>query len=185
MSIYPLTREILGPALNGLLFLGLSLLFAALAIIAKKQFTQPRTGLVRLGAATKKKIKVANLIVVGLVLATFTLLILTANALLTKPTWERLPQWFSEFAVDLIFALIIVGVFCLIAYFTGIARFYLHGVLLGAGNFATAMLHSNSSIQFGWPVALAGLIIALIGVAVLVKFTRDYPRPAEEVVNDR
>ena len=185
MSFYSLTREILGPTLNGVLFLGLPLLLAMIAVIAKKHITQPRAGMVKFGSGTKKKIKAANIIVVGLVLATFVLVILGANSLLNEPTWERLPQWFSDFDIDLVFALIIIGIFGLIAYFTGIARFYLHGVLLGVGNFATTVLHRYSDIQFGWPIALAGLIIAAIGVVVLVKFIRNYPLPSAEVTDGR
>lgn len=185
MSIYNLTRELLGPAINAVFILGMSLLFAAVAVLAKKRITLPRSGLVKLNAGTKKKIKVANFIMIGLVLATFALLILSANSLLNEPNWERLPQWFSDFDIDLIFALIIVGIFCLIAYSSGIARFYLHGVLLGVGNFTTAILHAYSDVQFGWPVALAGLIITVIGVSVLAKFIRDYPLPAAEVADGR
>ena len=185
MSFYPLTRELLGPVFNGVLFLGLSLLLAFLAVIAKKRISQPRTGLVKFGPSTKKKIKTANLITIGLVLATFVLMILGTYSLLNEPTWERLPQWFSDFDIDLIFALIIVGIFCLIAYYTGITRFYLHGLLLGVGNFATTVLHSYSDVQFGWPIAIAGLIIAAIGIVVLVKFIRDYPLPSVEVADGR
>ena len=184
MSFYDLTRELLGPVLNGMLFLGLLLLLAFLAVIAKKRISQPRTGLVKFGPGIKKKIKAANLITIGLVLATFALMILGTYSLLNEPTWERLPQWFSDFDVDLIFALIIVGIFCLIAYSTGIARFYLHGLLLGIGNFATTVLKSYYDVQFGWPLALAGLSVAGIGILALFKFTREYPLPAEEVVND-
>lgn len=184
MSFYDLTRELLGPALNGVLFLGLSLLLAFLAMTVKKRMIQPRLGFVKLGTETKKKIKVANIVIVGLVLITFVLVILGANALLNEPTWERLPQWFSDFDVDLIFALIIVAIFCLIAYYTGVARFYLHGVLLGVGNFATTILHVYTDAQFGWPLALASLVIALIGVVVLMKFLQVHPITKEEAVNE-
>jgi hypothetical protein len=184
MSFYSLTRELLGPALNGVLFLGLSILFAFAAVTAKIRIIQPRIGFVKFGSETKKKIKSANIVVMSLVLVTFILLILGANSLLNEPTWEGLPQWLSDFDVDLVFALITVAIFSLIAYYTGVARFYLHGVLLGVGNFATAVLHVYKDVQFGWPLALAGLIIAMIGVTVLIKFLRDHPTPDGEVINE-
>lgn len=185
MSFYDVTREILGPALNVILILGLLLLLVGLAWIVKKRVTLPRIGLVRFGAQTKKKIKAANITTIGLVLATFVLLILGANALISEPTWENLPQWFSDFDVDLIFALITVGFFSLIAYTTGVARFYLHGVLIGVGNFATTVLHFYNDVKFGWPIALAGLIITATGVAVLIKFLQEHTLPAEEVSSDQ
>ena len=154
-------------------------------MIAKKRIIQPRIGLVKFGTQTKKKMKAANIITLALVLATFTLLVLSANALLTEPTWERLPQWFSDFDVDLIFALVTIALFCLIAYFTGVARFYLHGVLLGVGNFSATVLKAYNDVQFGWPIALAGLIIAVIGVSVLIKFLQEHSLPAEEAPDGR
>ena len=123
MSFYSLTRELLGPALNGVLFLGLPLLLAVVAIMAKRRITQPRLGLVKFGSGTKKKLKTANLITIGLVLATIALMILGANSLLNEPTWDRLPQWFSDYDIDLLFVLIIVVIFCFVAFYTDIVRF--------------------------------------------------------------
>jgi len=185
MSFYPLTRELLGPALNAVLILGLTLLLAATALIAKKRITLPRTGLVKFGSRTQKKIKAANILTLGLVFVTFVLVVLGANSLIKNPTWEQLPQWLSDFSIDLIFALVITGVFCLIAYYTGISRFYLHGVLIGAGNFATTVLLVNYDIQFGWPIALAGLIIAVIGASVFMKFLHEHPLASEEIPDGR
>jgi len=177
------TREILGPLLNAIFILGMSLLLVGFVWIAKKRITQPRIGFVKLGTQTKKKIKAAHIITWALVLATFILLVLSANSLIREPTWEQLPQWLSDFDVDLIFALIMIGFFCLIGYFTGVARFYLYGVLLGVGNFATTVLLVYHDIQFGWPIALAGLIITLMGTSVLLKFLQAHPLPDEEVTN--
>ena len=183
MSFYSLTRQILGPLLNAIFIMGMLLLLVGLAWIAKKRITQPRIGLVKLGTHTKKKIKAAHIITWALVLATFSLLILSANSIIREPTWTQLPQWFSDFDVDLIFALITIGIFCLIGYFTGVARFYLYGVLLGVGNFATTVLLVYHDLLFGWPIAMAGSIIALMGASVLMKFLQAHPQTGEEVAN--
>ena len=185
MSFYPVTRELLGPALNAVLVLGLLILCAAVTVIARKHIVLPRSGLVKFGSQAKRKIKVANIITWGLVVATLVLLILSANSLIREPTWKQLPSWFSEFDIDLIFALVTIGFFSLIAYSTGVTRFYLHGVLLGVGNFATTVLRAYNKIQFGWPIALAGLVIAVIGASVLAKFLQEYPLPTEEVSDGR
>ena len=185
MSFYSITRQILGPLLNAIFILGMLLLLVGLAWIAKNRITQPRIGTVKLGTQSKKKIKAAHFITWALVLATFALVILSANAIIREPTWEQLPQWFSDFDVDLIFALITIAIFCLIGYFTGVARFYLYGVLLGVGNFATTVLLVYQDLLFGWPIALAGLTIALMGAAVLLKFLQTHPQPSQEVANGR
>jgi hypothetical protein len=161
------------------------LLLAGLAWLAKKQISQPRIGVVKFGIKAKKKIKAANIILLVLVLATFVLLILSVNSLIDEPNWRYLPQWLSDFDIDVIFALIIVGIFCLIGYYTGTARFYLHGVLLGAGNFATTVLFAYSDVKFGWPIALAGLIVAGIGTSVLVKFLQTHLLPSEVTPDDQ
>lgn len=185
MSFYSVTREILGPVLNALFILITLLLLVGLAWIAKKRITQPRIGLVKFGTQAKRKIKAANIITWALVLATFAVLILSANSLIREPTWKRLPQWLSDFDIDLIFALITIGIFSLIGYYSGVARFYLHGVLLGVGNFATTVLRGYYDLQFGWPIALAGLIITLIGAFVLMNFLQAHPLPSEEALDGR
>jgi hypothetical protein len=185
MSAYELTREILGPVWNAILFLGLSLLLAFTAVAAKKGIIQPRTGLVKFGPRTQKKIKTANLIVLALVVATLTLMILGANALIQDPVWKQLPQWISDYSIDLLFAGITIGIFSLAAYSTGVARFYLHGFLLGVGNFATTVLRAYQGIKFGWPLALAGLMIAGIGTFVLARFLKKHSLPKEEIHDGR
>lgn len=185
MSFYSITREILGPLLNAIFVLGMLLLLVGLAWVVKKRITQPRIGTVKLGAQSKKRIKAANIITWALVLATFALLILSANSLFREPTWEQFPQWLNDFDVDLIFAMLTVAIFCLIGYFTGVARFYLYGVLLGVGNFTTTVLKVYHDILFGWPIALAGLIIALAGAAVLLKFLQTHPQLSKEVAHGR
>ena len=114
MSAYSLTRARLGPALNAILILGLSLLLVALVGIAKRHITAPRIGMVKFGPRTKKKIKTANIVIIGLVLATLTLFILSANSLIQEPTWQFFPQWVSDFDVDLVFALVTITFFSLI-----------------------------------------------------------------------
>lgn len=185
MSVYPITRASLGPALNAILVLAILLVLAAAGLFVKQRITQPRTGLVKFGAPTKKKIKTANIITGGLVFVTIVLVILGANQMLAVPGWALFPQWLNDLSIDLIFALVIIAFFWLAAYTTGAARFYMHGVLLGAGNFATTVLRVYNDALFGWPVALAGLIITLTGVLVLAKFLQTHPLPNQGVTDVR
>ena len=91
----------------------------------------------------------------------------------------KLPGWVSDLDVDIVFALVITGFFCGIGYFTGVKRFYLHGVLLGAGNLASTILMVYRGDNFLWPVALTGGIIALCGMLALIIFLRDHPQQLE------
>ena len=184
MSAYPLTRELLGPVWNAVFVLSFYLLLLGVAWMVKKFITQPRAGHVRLGTPVKRKIRTAHILTWVLVLATFVLMILGAMQLLQTPSWEPLPQWFNGFAVDLLFALLLVVFFGLAAYATGITRFYLYGLLLGVGNFLTVVLRFYNDLQFGWPLFLAGLIVAILGVMVLIRFLYRYPALPEAPIHD-
>lgn len=179
MSIYSLTRSLFGPVVNAIFFLGVILILVGLVWLVKKSFTLPRIGIVRFGTGTKKAIKTAHIITWALVIATFATMVLSAKQLLNEPTWKALPQWVSDFDVDLIFALVIIATFSLAAYTMGLPRFYLYGVLLGVGNFASTVLLVYEGALFQWPVALAGVIIIAAGINVLVKFARQHPLPKE------
>jgi len=184
MSFYPITRSILGPIWNLILVLGVVLILAGLAWIIKRHLTNPRTGVVKFGSETLKRVKRAHILTWGLVLVTFSVLILSANRLLNEPTWEKLPQWFTDFDIDLVFALVTFTFFAVIAYTVGLPRFYLHGVLLGFGNFVGTVLLVSNDVKFQWPIALAGCIIAVIGVSALIQFLQSYALPAKEVRNN-
>jgi hypothetical protein len=175
MSIYSLTRRLLGPVVNAAFFIGAALVLVGLVWIAKRAFTQPRTGVVRFGTGTRRAIKTIHLITWALVIATFAIMTLSARHLLNEPTWKALPQWVSDFDVDLVFALVMIATFSLAAYTMGLPRFYLYGILLGVSNFTSTVLHVYEGVLFQWPIALAAGIIIASGIMILLKFRQKYP----------
>jgi hypothetical protein len=182
MSFYALTRKILGPAINVILILGVIFALVGLAWLAKKFLVLPRVGIVKFGKITVRKIRTANLITWGLVILTFALMIMGSKTILQEPVWQKLPQWVSDFDVDLVFALIIIAFFGAIAYSMGVPRFYIHGTLIGVANFTSAVMQVYYGILFQWPVALAGFWIMAAGIYILLKFLKEYPIP-EEIEN--
>jgi hypothetical protein len=180
MSIFSLTRGILGPKLNLLVIVLTLLVLVILVGVTKRRLTFPRTGLVRFGPETRKRIKAFQIITWVLVAATFALLILGKLGLINEPVWRRLPNWVSDLDVDIFFALIIVGLFAVIAHSYGIARLYLYGWLMGIGMLVSTALFLYQGSQFQYPLAIAGVIVLTIGVVVLVRFLRDYPLPSQE-----
>ena len=181
MSLYSISRKLLGPVINAILVLGVILTLVGIAWLAKKRVTQPRVGFVKFSPGTKRVIRKANLITWGLVIFTFILMILGSNQLIKGSTWYNLPEWAADFGIDLVFALIILGIFSLIAYVIGAPRFYGYGLLLGGGNYTTAVLLVNHQASFQWPTALAGLIITASGIYILTKFIRSYPIARETI----
>jgi hypothetical protein len=175
MSAYPLTRSLFGPALNGIFILaGCGLLLIGVWLV-KKHIVQPRAGMIQFGTRTKRRIKKAQILTWGLVLATCVTWLLGAKNLFPEPTWEKLPQWVSDFDVDFIFALIIVACFSLAASAIGVRRLHLYGILFGFGSFISTVLLVYQDLKFQYPLLVAGLIVVAMGTIVLMRFLRDYP----------
>jgi len=181
LSAYSISRNLLGPAINVILVLGVTLAMVGLAWLAKKRITQPRVGLVRFSLGTVKVIRKANIFSWGLVILTFSLIILGSKQLIKEPVWSTFPKWVADLYIDLFFTLIILGIFCLIAYVIDQPRFYLYGLLLGAGNCISTVLLVYHQVSFQWPTALAGLVISAIGIYILTKFIRLHPIVRETV----
>lgn len=179
MSFYALTREFLGPVINAILILGVIFALVGLAWLTKKYLVLPRVGMVKFGKRTVRKIKTANLITWGLVILTFALMIVGSKTILQEPVWQKLPQWVSDFDVDLVFALIIIAFFGAIAYSMGVPRFYVHGTLIGVANFISAVMQVYYGSLFQWPVALAGFLIMAVGIYILSIFLKEHPIPKE------
>jgi len=180
MSIYPLTRSLFGPAWNGILvFAGIAFLVAA-GWLLKKYVVQPRSGMIKFGARTKQRIKKAQILTWGLVLATFTTWLLGSKKIFREPTWEKLPQWVSDFDIDLIFALIIVACFSLAASAIGVRRLHLYGILFGVGSFISTVLLVSYDIKFQYVLFAAGLIVVTIGILLWSRFLQDHPLPIKE-----
>ena len=180
MSTYPLTRALFGPVWNAVFVLVGITLFLIAGWLLKKHFVQPRIGLIKFGAKTRQHIKKAQILTWGLVLVTFAIWFLGSKKLLNEPIWSKLPGWVSDFDVDFIFALIIVACFSLAASAVGVRRLHLYGFLFGFGAFSSTILLMVQDLKFQLPLFFAGLIVAVIGAFLLVRFLRDYPPHVQE-----
>jgi len=87
----------------------------------------------------------------------------------------KMPQWVSDFDMDLIFALIIVACFSLAASAIGVRRLHLYGILFGFGSFISTVLLVYQDLKFQYPLLVAGLIVVTMGTIVLIRFLCDYP----------
>ncbi len=181
LSTYPLTRGLLGPALNAVFILaGIALLLMAGWLI-KKYIVQPRAGLIKFGSKTKLRIKKAQILTWFLVLAIFATWFLGSNKLFREPTWEKLPYWVSDFDVDIFFALIIMACFSLAASAIGVRRLHLYGFLFGFGAFISTVLLIYQDLKFQLPLFFAGLIVVAVGIFVLIRFLREHPPIVREI----
>ena len=115
----------------------------------------------------------------ALVILTFLVLVLASQSLLIEPNWRSLPQWVSDLDMDMIFALVIIIIFSLIAFGVNVPRFHIYGVLIGLGNFFSAVLLLYHGQLFQWPVSLAGILITITGGVILYQFIQAHPIPGE------
>jgi len=180
MSFYPVLRNVLGPALNLLLLICVLAILLIGIYVARKYITVPRAGLVKFGPTQKEKIKKLQAITLIFVLAPFVFWILGVTHVITEPDWGTAPDWMRDFDVDILFTAITIGFFGLIAYALGVPRLHLYGWLLGLGNLVSTILEVYEGFTFHFPLVMSGGIILLIGVALFIRFLRDYPIPTEE-----
>ena len=177
LGIYPVTRSLLGPVLNLFLFFGVLALLIAAASYARRVFSVPRMGIVRLNRGPLTTVARITLFVVTLSLVLATPFM---THLVEQPALAGAATRVSRLSGDIFFAALIIGSFTLFAHFTGVPRLYSYGWLLGLGNLASAALMLYAGSTFNWPLALAGLIIVLIGATLFRRFMRRYPVPTQD-----
>jgi hypothetical protein len=185
LSVYPITRRLFGPELNlGLFFLLLACLVGGLTLI-RRNVSVPRIGLVKMRRTPQKAALVTVLVI--LMLGTVGLVVAT----LLSPGWipnisaTGLPDWVDVLKVDILLAFVVIAVFSAMAHLFGVVRVYFYGWLIGIGNLASTALVLYAGYTFNLPLAVASGIIILIGVVLLVRFTRKYPVTEMEGENGR
>jgi len=180
LSIYPVTRSLLGLALNLLLFVAVLAILIAGQLYARRVFSAPRIGVLKSRRTPARTVTLA--ISAVLVIATVGLVIATLlfPQAISEPRWGALPRWVSDMGVDIIVMLVLIGFFSFMAYVFGIPRLYLYGWLVGVGNLASTALHLYAGYTFNLPLAIAAGVIVLVGVALFIRFLHKYPIPTEE-----
>ncbi len=175
LSIYPVTRERLGPEWNVALFLVLLALMVMVQLALRYFVSAPRIGYVV--PRRSEKLLIVLILTVGLVLITFGLLMLT----LLSPSAESAPSLPTEasagrgYMVEFIVLLIMGGLFSLMGYLFGVTRLYSYGWMLGLANLASVYMKHSAGWTFHFPSAIAAGIILLIGFVLLIRFLRKYP----------
>jgi hypothetical protein len=155
-------------------FIGYSLLLIPLIIpwLGKRYITIPRMGKVEFGEKRKRR----KLIII---------IVSTTILFLTLPLIIMIIKQNSSGALGLrLIAIFAAPLFVLAVYTTDFPRLYIYAVLLIAGVIMAEFLLSqigsplNAVISFGLP----GIVITAIGIKLLFKFIRTYPRTEAEYV---
>jgi hypothetical protein len=180
LAIYPITRELLGPEWNIVLFLGGVVLLAVGQLVLRYFISVPRIGFMR--PRRSPKLRILGIFTVIMVLLTLGLVLVT----LLGPGSQAAPSATAEtstergYAVELIVVLVMGGLFSAMGYFFGVSRLYFYGWLIGLANLASVYMTHNAGWSFNIPLAVVAGMILLIGFVLLVRFLRKYPLRTQE-----
>ena len=179
LAIYPVTRELLGPAWNLVLFLIVLATLVVAQLLLRRFVSVPRIGYAQ--PRRSPKLRLVLIFTILMVLITFGLVLVTLLSPGTVTT-SSAPADASpgrSYLVELIVLLIMGGVFSALGYLYGVTRLYFYGWMLGLANLASIYMEHNAGWTILIPLAMAAGMILLIGFVLLVRFLRKYPRRAE------
>ncbi|NPD89815.1 MAG: hypothetical protein HGN29_13970 [Asgard group archaeon] len=137
-------------------------------LLGKRYFTLTRVGIVKLRRKKQPRIIALAIVTAAMVLLTILAVILTVTGVLT---FNGL-----SYGVGIIFGLIPIVIFSILAYFLKYSRIIINGILMGIGLFVNEQLHTLDYRQYsGIPLIITGVIILGIGILYLIFFLRKYP----------
>jgi hypothetical protein len=151
---------------------------AMLALWAGKRFiTVPRMGRVKFGPRGKARRRKASLLLAISVLVGVVVFVITWLAL--KGNWPGgLPL---RFIIPAVWAMNMLVLFSLGAYFLDYERLYLIGVLFALPVPVDFWLYELAGVKLGFiAFAVPAAVILTMGLVVFIRFLRDYPPPAKE-----
>ena len=180
LSIYPITRELLGPELNLVLFLVALTLLVIGQSVTRRSISTPR-----LGYAKQRRtpgVKLAVVVTLGLVLLTFVSVIVTLVSPdgITETSSPSSSSWISNFTVEIVAMFAMVGLFSLLGYLFKVTRLFIYGWLLGGAYLLSVVLTRYQGLSFNVPLAIASGLIIGVGIILLIRFIHNYPIPVEE-----
>jgi hypothetical protein len=173
LAIYPVTRELLGPVWNLILFLSLLALLVVGQLVVRRIVSEPRIGYVRPRRSPKLRLLAA--ITVVMVLATFGLVVLTLLSPGSLSGISAAAPPGRSYLVEVIVLLALGFLFSAMGYLFGVTRLYFYGWLFGLANLASVYMEHNAGWTFQIPGAIAAGTILLIGFILLIRFLRKYP----------
>jgi len=144
----------------------------------------PRIGRVRYGFERKNRMKRLAIGIAITFLLTLVLFGMTVRAIyFEEPIFRGSIGWSLPLdPVHTAAGIFIFAIFSVIGYMNDYPRLYLYGFLFGLGYVVSTVLQDMTGNPLYWPYALAGLVAAVIGIILFIRFLRDYPLPQEPVL---
>ena len=181
LALYPVTRELLGPVWNLVLFLGMLALVVVVQLVVRHYVSTPRIGYVR--PRGNPRLRLLVIITAVIVLGTISLVLVTLLSPGTGSTSTGPADLPTErgYLVEIIVLLVMGIIFSAMGYLFGVTRMYFYGWMLGLANLVSIVMQHKAGWTFMIPLAIASGVIILIGLVLLVRFLRQYPVQEEQV----
>lgn len=152
----------------------------AVFTLLKQRLVTPRSGMVKISLVRSKQRLTIFIVAIALQLITLVVFLLGSSGSL-KSALSDTPVWL----VDALFGLGVLVFFGVMAYATASNRFFLYGLFMGLALPLGVILREQGQAVTTHPQIAAGILIALIGGVVFVKFLQKYPLPAGEAQDGR
>lgn len=180
LAVYPVTRELLGPILNFVLYLSWLALLVVGQLLLRHLVSAPRIGYVRLRKTLTMRL--LAIITVVMVLVTFGLVLVTllSPGLESSADVTFTPNPDRSYMVELITLLVLGAFFSILGYLFGVRRLYFYGWMVGLAYLVSVYMEHNAGWVILFPQAIAAGIILVIGFVLLFRFLQNYPLHEEE-----
>jgi hypothetical protein len=169
---------------NSLLIGGIAMIGLLIMQGVKKAFILPRIGIVKIGPTRRRRLVRARLILFVSAGFTLGLLGLTLTGYLGGRFFENIPVWVSGFRSVGLFGIVVIVLFSFFAHTMEVPRVHLYGWFFALSFSIAVILEEFVGLTYHLPMAIYGLIVIGVGVAILRRFLQDYPRPNDPVSVD-
>ena len=144
-------------------------------VAAKRVFTYPRIGQVKFGPKGRSRVKKWFFVLVGSAVVGLALFLLAMAS-----QSGGLGAVNTDILLPVVYVLNMVAVFGMFAWISGLPRFLLVGVLYALPLPLTIGFRELAGIRIGYTsFAIPGGLICLMGIVILIRFLRKYPRLQE------
>jgi hypothetical protein len=153
-------------------FLGLFIAATPIYILLKNRITAPRIGFVRFKPEREARIKQ----LMGIIVMITVLAVIVTNAIWIMSAMKVLPKWLITFLDQyymVYFGIILSAIMIIGAFMADLKRFYVYGIVVLATFVGLHFLDVPGKLGLG--LTIPGLVMLLSGIALLLKFMKDYP----------
>ena len=147
------------------------------ALFARKRIISSHIGYVKFSPSRQARTRRSRIIAI----ASGICILLLGLALLILVSTNNVPLWLDTLLHGyflILFGVMLAILVSLAAYMIGVKRYYIYAALVFI---AYSIAEFLSVHHGGLPVVIAGGVILLVGLVVLIRFLRKYPKPPEEM----